>query len=284
MAAAKPMSYYGSSEEHEPITWIRGHAIYAAHLVVLVFVASMIATSILMFGKVSHVGDWLMFESAAVLHGQVWRILSYGFWNPPGLMFAVDMLMIVWFGREVEKALGRTKFLTLYVCVYLLTPVLFTALGKWMPLTLSGETGAFAIFIAFATLYPNVPMFFTLLAKWVAAILVGLYTLMGLAAHSWQTLITLWATTGFAYTFIRFHQGLFELPKIRFRRKEPKLRVLPDLPAPTKPARPAPTTASMAEIDALLDKIAQSGIGSLTVKERAKLDAARRDLKKRSGA
>jgi hypothetical protein len=38
----------------------------------------------------------------------------------------------------------------------------------------------------------------------------------------------------------------------------------------------------MAEVDALLDKIAQSGIGSLTAKERAKLDAARSEMKKRS--
>jgi hypothetical protein len=37
----------------------------------------------------------------------------------------------------------------------------------------------------------------------------------------------------------------------------------------------------MAEVDALLDKIAVSGIGSLTPKERAKLEAAREDLMKR---
>jgi hypothetical protein len=37
----------------------------------------------------------------------------------------------------------------------------------------------------------------------------------------------------------------------------------------------------MVEIDALLDKIAQSGIGSLTPKERARLDTARETLRKR---
>ena len=40
----------------------------------------------------------------------------------------------------------------------------------------------------------------------------------------------------------------------------------------------------MAEIDALLDKIAQSGLGSLTAKERAKLEKGReRLLKKEPG-
>ena len=35
------------------------------------------------------------------------------------------------------------------------------------------------------------------------------------------------------------------------------------------------------EVDALLDKIAQSGIGSLTAKERARLESARAELLKR---
>ena len=39
----------------------------------------------------------------------------------------------------------------------------------------------------------------------------------------------------------------------------------------------------MAEVDALLDKIATSGISSLTAQERAKLDAARAELQKRGG-
>jgi membrane associated rhomboid family serine protease len=277
------MSYYGSSDEHAPVTYLRGHPIYAAHFIVLVFVASMLVTTMLMFANSGSVADWMIFDSTLVLHGQAWRIFTYGFWNPPGLLFAIDMLMLVWFGREVEKVLGRAKFLTLYGCVYLLTPVLFTALGPWLPMSLGGESGAFAIFIAFATLYPNVPILFMLLAKWVAAILVGIYSLMGLASHSWSTLLSLWATTGFAFIFIRFHQGVIELPKLRLPRRKPKLRVLPDLPK-ARPARPAPLSAPMAEIDALLDKIAQSGIGSLTPKERAKLDAARRDLKKRSDA
>jgi hypothetical protein len=55
---------------------------------------------------------------------------------------------------------------------------------------------------------------------------------------------------------------------------------LPDLPRKTK-STSAPPIASMAEVDALLDKIAQHGIGSLTPKERAKLDAAQRELKNR---
>lgn len=279
------MSFYGSSEEHQPVTWIRGHAIYAAHFVVLVFVTSLLATTIVMAAKVSYLLDLLTFNSNAVLHGEIWRIFTYGLVNPPTgdriLWFAIDMLMLVWFGREVEKFFGRTKFLVLFAGIYLLSPLLFTALGRWLPTVLVGETGAFAMFIAFTTLYPNVPVFFSLLSKWVAVILVGIYTLMALAEHDWVLLLSLWATTAFAYGFVRYQQGHFSLPRVRLPRRRPVLRVVPDAPREKPVRRP---DASMAEIDALLDKIAASGIDSLTAKERAKLDAARENLRKRSRA
>jgi membrane associated rhomboid family serine protease len=274
------MTFYGSSPEHEPVTWWRGHAIYAAHLVVLVFVASMITTAILRFSHADALLAWLPYSSAAVLHGQVWRVFTYGLVNQPTLWFAIDMLMLVWFGREVEKFFGRRKFLTLYGCTYLLLPLLFTVLGPWLPTMLVGESASFAMFIAFATLYPNVPVFFTLLAKWVAVILVAIYTLAALADRNWETLLSLWATSGFAYAYVRVQQGQFTLPKFPTRRKR-TLRAVPTAPARTVKRDPIET--STAEVDALLDKIAESGFASLTAKEREKLELARRQLKNRSG-
>jgi hypothetical protein len=275
------MSYYGSSEEHQPVTWWRGHPIFAAHFVVVVLVGTMFVTTGLMFSRFDAVvTNWIAFRSDLVLSGEVWRVFTYGLWNPPSLWFAIDMLMIVWFGRELEKFFGRRKFLGLYAGVYLLTPVLFTALGKWMPMSLLGQTGAFAIFIAFATLYPNVPIFFTLLAKWIAIVLVGIYTLIALGDHNWTMLLSLWATTAFAFAFVRFQQGHLTLPQMRLPRRKPKLKVIRGT-AVTVSAPVAATSTS--EIDALLDKIAQSGFASLTTKEKAKLEAARQELKRRSG-
>ncbi|MEO5959083.1 MAG: DUF6576 domain-containing protein, partial [Opitutaceae bacterium] len=96
-------------------------------------------------------------------------------------------------------------------------------------------------------------------------------------------LLSLLSTVGFAFAFVRYQQGHFTLPKFRLGGRKPNLRVLPDLP-PKKSSEPLPrrTENSMAEVDALLDKIARSGIASLTAKERAKLDAARDDLKKKT--
>jgi len=188
--------------------------------------------------------------------------------------------MIAAFGREVEKFFGRRKFMLLYVSLYLLPPLLFTLIGVWFPTQLMGETGAFALFVAFATLYPNAVMIFGVLAKWAAAVLVGIYSLMAFASRDWLGCISLWATVGFAFAFVRYQQGHFTLPHFSLFERRPKLRVLPGPKGGVEDAR-AVKGESMAEIDALLDKIAKSGFSSLTARERATLDSARNELMKR---
>jgi len=263
------------SDDHQPLTWLNGHAIYAAHFLVVVFVASMLLTTVLMAFKVAFIWDWLPFTSHGVLRGEVWRVVTYGLVNPPSL----------WFGRELEKFFGRRIFLRFYAGLYLLTPLLFTVIGVWRPMSLLGETGAFALFIAFATLYPNAVMLFNLLAKWVALILVGIYSLVAISNRDLVALISLWATCGFAHAFVRYEQGRLRLPALPRMgnpfRKKPQLRVLPDLPP--KPSRAVrDDEAQTAEVDALLDKIARSGLGSLTAAERAKLEKRRDTLRKKN--
>ena len=127
------------------------------------------------------------FSSARVLSGQLWRWVTYGLLNFPSPWFALDMLMIVWFGRELERLFGRRLFLWLYAGIYLIAPIVPTAVGLVHPTLLSGQPGALALFIAFATQFPGMPVFFSLLAKWAALILVGIYALMALAAGVGRT-------------------------------------------------------------------------------------------------
>lgn len=278
------MNGYGSSDDHQPVTWVRGQPIYAVHLLVLGFVAAMIVTTILRFAGASQVLDALIYLSNQVLGGEVWRVLTYGLVNEPSLWFVINMLMLVWFGRELERFFGRGVFLRFYVGLYMFMPLLLTVIGLWRPTHLAGESGAFALFVAFATLYPNVAMIFNILAKWAAIILVGIYTLMALSARDWVQLASLWATVGYGYAFVRYEQGHFRLPKFRpAGATKSKGSYSPDLRPKKSVTVKSPGGNSMVEIDAVLDKIAQSGIASLTAQERAKLDAAREDLRRKSG-
>jgi hypothetical protein len=200
--------------------------------------------------------------------------------NFPSLQFVFDMLYLAWFGREVEKFFGRKKFLLLFAGIYLLPPLIFTALTPWVNANLAGEFGALAVFVAFAALYPNVPLFLNVLAKWAAVILVGIFSLMAVAQRQWDWFMAIWIANGFSLAFVRYQQGRLVLPRLRLPSRQPKLRVLPDLEKKLTAAKVVKED-SMAEVDALLDKIAQSGMASLTPKERAKLDKARDDLMRR---
>ena len=275
------MNSYGSPEENQPLLWVRGYAIYAAHALAGVYVLAMIGTAILMGVGARGVLDWLPFASERVLRGEVWRIFTYGLLSPPSIWFAIEMVMIVWFGRELEKFYGRRKFLSLYAGLYLAPPIVLSLVGLMQPTFLSGRSGAFGLFIAFATLYPNVAFFFNLLAKWLALILVGIYSLMALSSRDTTGLIYLWTTVGFAFAFIRDQQGLLSFPTFTRASRE-QSRAKPARPVESPRPTQTLSSSSMAEVDALLDKIAQSGIGSLTPQERAKLDAARSEMMKRS--
>jgi membrane associated rhomboid family serine protease len=279
-------------DQHQPLTWVQGRPLFATHIIVALLVATMLATTLLLaFGSQGFLAA-LRFDSVAVLSGQAWRVLTYGLVNPPGLGFVVDMVLLVMFGREVEKFLGRRSFLRLYVFLYLIPPLLLTALGVWRPQMLSGQSGALAIFVAFATLYPAATMLFNLLAGWIAAALVGIYTLVALAGRDWPGLIALWSTTGYAYAYIRHAQGnlsfsLPKLPSLAGRAPDtherpvvtPSVRPKPNRPALAE-AKPAPKD-DMAEVDALLDKISRSGLQSLTPRELDRLSAAQSRLARR---
>jgi len=287
------MSRYGfeTPEEHGPVTWWRGHPVHAVHLLVAALVVSMLVTTVLQFARADGVIALLSFSGDAVWRGEVWRVLTYGLVNPPSLGLAIELLMLVWFGREVERFLGRRDFLRLYAGLYLVRPLLFTALAPVLPASFAGGTGSFAVFIAFATLFPDAPLLFNLLARWVAWGLLALGALMALGARDGVRLLELAATSGFAFAFIRHHQGRWSFPRFpRFRLSHPAPVTAPRAaPVPVAAragtARSAGTTppvaAPMAEVDALLDKIAQSGIHSLTAAERARLEAAREDLQRR---
>lgn len=258
--------------------WLRGYPVFASHFIVLVYVATMVAATVAGPAAIAAAESALGFFSGFVHHGEVWRIVTYGLVNPPGISFVIDMIVIVWFGRELEKFFGRRTFLRFYTLLYLITPIAFAALGFLRPMSIVGETGGFALFIGFATLYPNAMMIMCRIeAKWIALLLVAIYSLLNLYARDFVGLLALWINVGFAFGFVRHAQGRFEMPAISipsFSRK-PKLRVLPS-PGPRR--RELDELDEVESIDPLLDKIARSGMASLTAKERARLEKAREAL------
>ena len=275
------MSRFDSPDHSRPVMYLGEYPLYSPHVIVLVYSVSMVVTAIL--GPNSFLFENLAYLNTLVWRGEVWRIISYGLVNPPSIQFAIDMLMLVWFGSDVEKFYGRKLFLTLFAGIYLLPPLLLAMIGPWLPTLLVGKTGALPVFVAFATLYPGALLMFNVPAKLAALILVGIYTLMAVASRDWGGLVAIWIANGFAHVFVRYQRSEFTIPNPLARFRRPKLTVLSGQ-APAPPRRTGPLTdEAMADVDALLDKIARSGIHSLTAEERARLDRSSAELMKRKG-
>ena len=257
-----------------------GLPVYATTLLILIYVASMIACTVVLGSGTGGLLEWLSFSSDDVLRrGRVWQFVTYALVNPPSLQFAIDMLMLWWFGRPLEQFFGRRIFLRFYVLLVLFIPTVFTALGFFSPMRIAGVPGQLAVFVAFATLYPNAALLFNILAKWMAAVIVAIMTMVFVANNEWTQLLALWLTCGFAFLFVRHERGMLTLPSIAALRR-PKFRVLPPPPAAVRGVEDSDASS---EMDALLDKIAKSGMASLTAKERARLERAREALLKKDG-
>ena len=194
------------------------------------------------------------------------------------------MYMLFVFGREVERFIGQRAYIGLYLVLVLLPAAILTMWGLFAPRTAMAGSGAlhFAIFVAFATIYPNIELFLRIMAKWAALILAAIGTLSAMAAHDWQTLVVLWTSVGAAFLFIELRGAGPELVwwsdlKARFGPK-PKFHVVPK----ARPRRIAESDDVYASIDSILDKISKFGIGSLTASERRQLDRERERLLKKS--
>ena len=290
-------SYEVSDDDHQPLTWVQGRPLYAVHVIVGVLAGSILVTAILQAFGMHAFLDRLVLDSTAVHSGQAWRLLTYGFVNTPSISIAIDIVLLLLFGRDVERFLGRRSFLRLYTLIYLIPPVLLSVLGFWRPMSLAGQTGSLAIFVAFATFYPGATLFFNILASWAAVILVTVYTLMALAGHHWGALAALWGTTACAYAFVRHAQGTFSFALPKLRRTRPQETLRRPVAAGARAGSPHTATSAtssasasatgsrasagndMAEVDALLDKISRSGLDSLTPREHERPGPSRPPLR-----
>jgi membrane associated rhomboid family serine protease len=237
-------------------------------------------------------GDAILYlglSAPALMHGWLWQPFTYALAHPPGsawdtFNFAIEMYMLWMFGREVERFFGRTNFLKLYLLLCLVPTVIVLLFGWMGPYFHFGSFSAdFAIFVAFATLYPRAQMMFALTAQWIAVILSAVVIIPDIAHRSWTHLLIFLASLGTAYLFVRYEKGEWTFPSLRFRmpRRKPKFHVVPRPAPPVQKVKLTQSAASMDDVDALLDKIARTGLSSLSPAERARLERASADLKKR---
>jgi len=236
-----------------------------------------------------------------VMHGQVWRLLTYAFLHDTGhiLHILFNMLFLWWFGSDVEDLYGPREFLTFYLASCFLGGLayFFSSLA-WLPSALpciGASGGVMAVLLLCAIHYPRrvIYLFFFLpVPIWLFLVFaLGSDALVFLSKADSETAVA--AHLGgalFGYVYYRQHWRLSTwLPQLRDwqrQRFRPRLRVYREEEART-PVRVHAPTAPLedeqleAKIDAILEKISRVGKENLTDSERQLLMRASEVFRRR---
>lgn len=284
----------------EPVFQIGEHPVRLITLLVGLHATALVLLSLLSASGHGALISLLGYDSAAVARGEVWRIVTYVFVASPSVWFLFEMLMLYYFGREVENALGWRRFAVLYGGLILLGPLLLQAFGyAGLRQTLTGAQEVnFAVFAAFAALHPGAQFFFGLAARWVYLGLLAVSSLQLLADHQPGRLLVLLSACLMSVLLVR--RAGFGEPLLGygfcwpFRRKEdqtpePAFSVVQGgeirngrrVQARAESAPPEPHAEEV--LDLLLEKIARQGLSSLSAEERTSLERARKAILLRGG-
>ena len=170
-----------------------------------VIVAGNVAVYILMLltqANDANALSFLTFNLNALLHGEVWRIVTFvfvpGYSSPLSLL--ISLYFYYWIGTTLERQWGTAKF-----NLYYLSGMLLTVLGVVLASLITGNyyltaagTGYvnLSMFFAFAFLFPDttVLLFFILpiKMKWLAYLDAALFAfdiIKALGAHNWAGVV-----------------------------------------------------------------------------------------------
>lgn len=304
-----PLSSY--NPDSQPLGHFKNYPVYLATVVVAVHVVSMLAGVVI---SPQSYGEALAFSPNTFSPlGQPWRWITYSFVHVPRIWFLLEMYLLFSFARDIEANFGRKVLIRLYAALILLPPLLMALAyysGAGNPQTIAGSNlSTFCLFMGICLMHPGAPLFGIpwLTYKVVGPILLGMSMLTYLAARDWTGLVVLLSCCVMVYKMLRSH-GLpqrFEAIKEALQNALPARQAkTPGGPprAATRPGRSsgsgaasspskyyepkikpkadlAPERKAVEEVDAILDKIARSGMDSLTAAEKAALQKASSRLK-----
>lgn len=150
-----------------------------------------------MFDRSGLLLRFLAMDPAAVLHGQIWRLVSYvliPMSSSSPFLVLLSLFFYYWLGESMERLWGSAKFTFYYVSGMLLTAlgsVLAYLLGSYIPLYGAGYVNA-ALFMAYALTYPEATVYVLFILpvkmKWLGILEAAGYVLavvMNLLAREW---------------------------------------------------------------------------------------------------
>ena len=240
--------------------------------------------------------QYLALSREGLAHGYVWQLLTYQFMHAGWVHLLFNCWAIYSFGNELEQLLGGRKFLALVFAsgmvggvFQVLVALLWPAFGGAV---VGASASAFGLVAAFCLIFPEREL--TLLIFFVIPLQVRAKTLLigsavlavtGIVFHE-----TIMPNVAHAAHLGGMAMGWFFVRKILqggWSRLGGPLRLSgrdrpPVISRPSAPPAEKPVAEFVAnEVDPILDKISAHGIQSLSARERAVLEAARKKMERR---
>jgi hypothetical protein len=282
------------SRETEPFGKWKGIPIYLTTIVCAVMVLGLLICTIAQVMGLYGLMEMLVFYVPRPDFKNLAGVFAYplisefNFFTPFAIVFMYSMSV------GIETHLGRQVLGKLYLVLIFLPAAIATALAYGMDVrgVLAGNVYiACGVVIAFATLYPNAEWWAGIPFKFVAIACVFCGMLMALAEKKVIPVLALLGNCTAAFFLIRAaleqeyddHAPFLARFREMFRRK-PKFRVVPKNEPRNSSGldeTAAGNEAVSEEVDAILDKVARTGLQSLTSAEHAKLQKAREELQRR---
>lgn len=167
------------------------------NLMLYIAVGNLLAYLLMRIDPSNAVYRYLRFDRAAVLHGQVWRLVSYIFTYPVDSIFgpigSLLILFCLWqIGRILESGWGTFRF-NLYLLTGLVLNDVFALIFGW---GCSAEFLYMSVFLAVATLSPDARVllffFIPVKMKWIAWVYLGITVVNVVLGFRFGLLSFLW--------------------------------------------------------------------------------------------
>jgi hypothetical protein len=210
-------------------------------------------------------------------------------------IFDIIAVAIFWyFGTEIEGLLGKKRmawFLGLVTVGLGLLWVAVAEIGFRFGLLFSLNQLELMVLLVFIAEYPRRRFFFNIPGWVIGVVIVGISVLGYIGTRDWLLLVNLLlglALTAIIARSLGLMAELTWVPNLAIRRKPKKPKRSRRgggegtvVTGPWQPTPTPPVSRDQAELDALLDKIHESGMDSLTDQEREQLLVLRDRLRRR---
>ncbi len=205
-----------------------------------------------------------------------WTVVTYMFVHAGLWHLAFNMLALFFFGPQLEARIGSRNFVALYF-VSGLTGAVLSLYTPRVPII--GASGAvYGVMLGFARYWPRVRILIWGVIPVEARVLVIIMTLLalfGTAGIGQRNVAHLAHLGGFVGGYLYLRMMEMWSPAARFRaraRPTPRAAGSADIERWQRIDRSALHPVNREELDRVLAKVAQSGIGALTQDERLFLD------------